>query len=124
MKKYIYDKQNGLWYKLVVDYYLPCITTDNKDRPIGIWGQRHFEYIKMHKSAFYTSLLMKGTLTTYLAEIDKRAEEMYFLLVRQLSEKEGITERLKADNQMLWVRRMNNISSAATEIVHNELICK
>ena len=88
----------------------------------GIWGKRHLRYIKQHHKIRYTNLLTSCKLTAYLADIDEQAEEMFFRLVNQLAEKEGVTEQLKADNQMLWVKRMNNIRNRATEIVNAELI--
>ena len=123
MEKYIYNEQNGLWYELQGDYYLPCLKLPEEEAVhIGIWGQRHRRYLKDHHKALYTSLLTSGKLDSYLAEIDRQAEEMFSRLVKQLSEKEGVTEALKAENQMLWVQRMNNIRSAAMEIVSSELI--
>lgn len=89
---------------------------------IGIWGKRHLRYIKQHHKIRYTNLLTSCKLTAYLADIDEQAEELFFRLVNQLAEKEGVTEQLKADNQMLWVQRMNNIRNQATEIVNAELI--
>lgn len=88
----------------------------------GIWGQRHLQYIKAHRRGFYTTLLTKCELNRHLADVNKQAEEMFFRLVKQLAEKEGVTEQLKAENQMLWVKRMNNIRNRATEIVNAELI--
>ena len=123
MDKYIYDKRNGLWYELQGDYYLPCLKLPKEPEVhIGIWGQRHRRYLKDHHKALYTSLLTSGKLDSYLAEIDRQAEEMFSRLVKQLSEKEGVTETLKAENQMLWVQKMNNLRNAAMEIVSNELI--
>lgn len=91
---------------------------------IGIWGKRHLRYIKQHHKIRYTNLLTSCKLTAYLADIDEQAEDMFFRLVKQLSEKEGVTEQLKAENQMMWVARMNNIRNRATEIVNTELIYK
>ena len=123
MDKYIYNEKNGLWYELQGDYYLPCLKLPKEPEVhIGIWGQRHRRYLKDHHKALYTSLLTNGKLDSYLAEIDRQAEEMFSRLVKQLSEKEGVTEVRKAENQMLWVQRMNNIRSAAMEIVANDLI--
>lgn len=89
---------------------------------IGIWGKWHLRYIKQHHKIRYTNLLTSCKLTAYLADIDEQAVELFFRLVNQLAEKEGVTEQLKADNQMLWVQRMNNIRNQATEIVNAELI--
>ena len=124
MDKYIYDKRNGLWYELQGDYYIPCLElpTEKEERHIGVWGQRHRRYLKTHRKALYASLLTSGKLNGYLADIDRQAEEMFSRLVKQLSEKEGVTETLKAENQMLWVQKMNNLRNAAMEIVLNELI--
>ena len=124
MDKYIYDKRNGLWYELQGDYYIPCLElpTEKEERHIGVWGQRHRRYLKRHRKALYTSLLTSGKLNSYLSDIDRQAEEMFSRLVKQLSEKEGVTETLKAENQMLWVQKMNNLRNAAMEIVSSELI--
>ena len=124
MDKYIYDKRNGLWYELQGDYYIPCLElpAEKEERYIGVWGQRHRRYLKDHHKVLYTSLLTSGKLNGYLADIDRQAEEMFSRLVKQLSEKEGVTETLKAENQMLWVQKMNNLRNAATEIVSSELI--
>ena len=123
MDKYIYNEKNGLWYELQGDYYLLCLKLpEEPEAHIGIWGQRHRRYLKGHHKALYTSLLTSGKLNSYLADIDRQAEEMFSRLVKQLSEKEGVTEAIKAENQMLWVQRMNNIRSAAMEVVSNELI--
>ena len=123
MDKYIYNEKNGLWYALQGDYYLPCLKLPEEETAhIGIWGQRHRRYLKSHRRALYTSLLTSGKLNDYLADLNEQAEAMFSRLVKQLSEKEGVTEALKAENQMLWVQRMNNIRSAAMEIVANDLI--
>lgn len=123
MDKYIYDEKNGLWYELQGDYYLPCLKLpEEPEVHIGIWGQRHRRYLKSHRRALYTSLLTSGKLNDYLTDLNEQAEAMFSRLVKQLSEKEGVTEALKAENQMLWVQRMNNIRSAAMEIVSSELI--
>ena len=123
MDKYIYNEKNGLWYALQGDYYLPCLKLPEEETAhIGIWGQRHRRYLKSHRRALYTSLLTSGKLNDYLADLNEQAEAMFSRLVKQLSEKEGVTEALKAENQMLWVQRMNNVHSAAMEIVSSELI--
>ena len=123
MDKYIYNEINGLWYELQGDYYLPCLKLpEEPEVHIGIWGQRHRRYLKSHRRALYTSLLTSGKLNDYLADLNEQAEAMFSRLVKQLSEKEGVTEALKAENQMLWVQRMNNIRSAAMESVANDLI--
>lgn len=109
-------------YELVADYYLIAGEDEPEGRPIGIWGQRHLRYIRKHKTSLYAELLTTGKLNDYLADLNEQAEAMLSRLVKQLSEKEGVTEALKAENQMLWVQRMNNIRSAAMEIVANDLI--
>ncbi len=123
MEKQIYDEKNGLWYELHGDYYLPCLTVpDEEQRPIGIWGQRHLRYIMQHRKALYTELQITGKLNGYLADLNEQAEDVFFRLVKELAEKEGITETLKAENQMLWVQRMNAVRETAMEIVNNDLI--
>ena len=123
MEKRIYNEQNGLWYELQGDYYLPCLALPEEAQiEIGVWGQRHLRHIKQHRKVFYTNLLTSGKLNGYLADIDKQAEDMFFRLVKQMAEREGVTEKLKADNQMEWVARMNNIRSRATEIVNHDMI--
>ena len=105
------------------DYLLPDLKLPDQPKvEIGIWGKRHLKYIKHHRPILYTNLLRSCKLTAYLADIDKQAENMFFRLVKQLAEKEGVTEQLKANNQILWARRMNNIRNQVTEIVNNELI--
>ena len=97
MEKYIYNEQNGLWYELQGDYYIPCLVLDEEDpQPIGMWGKKYLRYIKEHRPVLHTSLLLSGKLNGHLAEIDNRATEMFDQLVKQLAEKEGITEQLKA----------------------------
>jgi hypothetical protein len=123
MDKYIYDENNGLWYELQGDYYLPCLTLPpEEEKPIGIWGQRHKRYLEEHRKATYTTLLTSGKLNTYLADINEQAENMFFRLVKQMAECEEITEQMKAENQIEWVRRMNNIQNRAREVVNAELI--
>ena len=123
MDKYIYDEKNGLWYELQGDYYLPCLKLPKEEsRHIGVWGQRHLRYLKQHRKVLYSELLISGKLNDYLADLNEQAEAMFSRLVKQLAEKEGVTEVLKAENQMLWVQRINNIRSAAMESVANDLI--
>ena len=123
MDKYIYDEKNGLWYELQGDYYLPCLKLPKEEsRHIGVWGQRHLRYLKQHCKVLYSELLISGKLNDYLADLNEQAEEMFSRLVKQLAEKEGLTEALKAENQMLWVQKMNNIHNAAMEVVSNDLI--
>lgn len=123
MEKIIYDEKNGLWYELQGDYYIPCLKLPKEEQqPIGVWGQRYLRYIKQHRKVLFLNLLTSGKLNAYLADLDKQAEEMFSRLVKQMAEREGVTEKLKVDNQMEWVARMNNIRSRATEIVNNDLI--
>ena len=122
MEKFITDERTGLQYELVGDYYLIAGEDEPEGRPIGIWGRRHLRYIRKHKVGLYAELLTTGKLNDYLADLNEQAEAMFSRLVKQLSEKEGVTEALKSENQMLWVQRMNNIRSAAMESVANDLI--
>lgn len=123
MEKRIYDEQNGLWYELQGDYYLPCLSLpEEEQKSVGVWGQRHLRYIKEYKRAFYTKLLTSCKLNSYLDDINEQAEEMFSRLVKQLAEKENVTGKFKAENQMEWVGRMNNIRNRATEIVNADLI--
>ena len=123
MDKYIFDEKNGLWYELQGDYYLPCLKLpEEEQQPIGIWGQRHRRYLKEHHKASYAELLTNGKLNGYLADIDRQAGEMFSRLVRQMAEAEGITEKLKADDMISWVCRMNSVRSRATELVNAEII--
>ena len=123
MEKVIYDEKNGLWYELQGDYYIPCLKSpEEEQQPIGVWGQRHLRYIKLHRKVLYLNLLTSGKLNGYLAELDKQAEEMFSQIVKQMAEREGVTENLKADNQMEWVAQMNNIRSRATEMINADLI--
>ena len=108
MEKYIYNEKNGLWYELQDDYYLPCLKLpEDETAHIGVWGRRHLRYLKQHHRVRYYNLLATGKLNSYLADIDRQAEEMFPRLVKELAEKEGVTEAIKAENQMLWVQKMN-----------------
>ena len=123
MENRIYDEKNGLWYEKQGDYYLPCLELpEEENKSIGIWGQRHLRYIKQHKRVFYANLLTSCKLNSYLADIDEQAENMFSRLVEELAEKEKVTEKLKAENQMLWVQRMNSIRNRATEVVNTDVI--
>ena len=123
MEKYIHDKNNGLWYELQGDYYIPCLVLDEEDtQPIGMWGRKYLRYIKEHRPVLHTALLLSGKLNSHLAEIDQRASEMFDLLIKQLVEKEGITQQLKTTDQMAWVGAMNNIRNRAEEIVNTEVL--
>ena len=114
---------NKITYTQQGDYLLPDLKLPEQPKvEIGIWDKRHLKYIKHRLPILYTNLLTSCNLTAYLADIDEQAEDMFFRLVKQLAEKEGVTEQLKANNQMLWVRNMNNIRNRVTEIVNSELI--
>ena len=122
MAKTIFEEMGGT-YTQVGDYLLPDLKLpEEEQQPIGVWGQRHRRYLKEHRRATYATLLTSGRLNSYLADIDRQAEEMFLRLVKQMAEAEGVTEQLKADNQMEWVGRMNNIRSRAMEMVNNDLI--
>ncbi|HJB26598.1 MAG TPA: TnpV protein [Firmicutes bacterium] len=123
MAKTIFEEMGGAYVRQG-DYLLPCLSlpAEKENKPIGVWGQRHLRYLKQHRKALYTNLLTSGKLNSYLADIDKQAEDMFSRLVKQLTEREGVTEQIKAENQMEWVGRMNNIRSKAMEIVTAELI--
>ena len=123
MEKVIYDEKNGLWYELQGDYYIPCLKLpEGEQQPIGVWGQRHLRYIKQNRKVLYLNLLRSGKLNGYLSDLDKQAEEMFSQLVKQIADCEGGTEKLKVDNQMEWVGRMNNIRSRAIEIVNHVIV--
>ena len=125
MEKYVFNESSGLWYELQGDYYIPCLTVPaEEENPIGIWGQRHLWYIKENRKALYTELLTSGRLNAYLADINEQATERMLLLTQQFAEHDGITEQLKAQDQMQWVQRMNNIRSRVMEIVNHTLIYK
>ena len=105
------------------DYLLPDLKLPEQPKvEIGIWGKRHLRYLKKYHPIIYTNLLTSCKLTSYLADIDEEANEMFDKLVKQLAKQEGVTEQLKAENQMQWVRKMNNIRNQVTEIVNNDLI--
>lgn len=123
MKQYIYNRENSLWYELHGDVYLPCISpAEDCTAMIGKWGRQHLSYIREHKRVLYTNLLTTGKLSSHLQEVDSRANRMYEDLMKALSEREGVTEQLKAENPMEWVRCMNNLKNRAEEIVKTEVI--
>ena len=123
MEKYIYDEKNGLWYELQGDYYLPCLKLpEEEQQPIGVWGQRHLRYIKQYRKIFYANLMTTGQLSSHLADIDRQAEEVFNELVKKYAKTLGVTEQLKAENQMKWVSLMNNIRACATETVNRDII--
>lgn len=123
MQKNIYNEQTGISYTLQGDYYLPDLTLPSEEgKHIGIWGQRHARYLKEHHKVRYINLLTSGKLNSYLTDIDEQAEELFFRLVKQLAEKENVTEKLKAEDTMRWVQKMNNIRNNVMKIVNTQLI--
>lgn len=123
MEKYIYDQNNGLWYELQGDYYIPCLVLDETDTPsIGMWGRKRLSYLKEHRPVMYSALVLSGKLHCHLAEVDSRATEMLDRLVKQMAKQQGITEQLKAQDQVAWVGAMNNIRNAAEKIILQEVI--
>ena len=125
MAKTIFEEMGGTYLRQG-DYFLPCLSlpAEKENKPIGVWGQQHLRYLKQHRKVLYTNLLTSGKLNSYLADIDKQAEDMFLRLIEQIANREGVTEQLKAENQMEWVCRMNNIRSRAMEIVNEEIIIK
>ena len=122
MKKTIFEEMGGTYIRRG-DYLIPCLTLpEEEQRFIGVWGQRHKRYLKEHKEAVYITLLTSGRLNSYLADIEEQAQERFERIVEQMKQAHGITERLKAENQMEWVARMNNLQSCAREIVDKEMI--
>lgn len=122
MKKTIFEEMGGT-YTQVGDYLLPDLKLpETEQKPLGVWGQRHRRYLKEHRRAVYTSLIISGKLNGYLADIDQQAQDMYLRLVEQMTEKQGVTEALKASDSMAWVGKMNNIQVTAREVVNQELI--
>ena len=123
MKKHIYDENNGLWYELVGDYYIPLLALPAKQqRPIGKWGRMRRNYLMEHRPLLYNALLFSGRLWTHLADLNEQAQEHLSLIIEQMKMSEGVTEELKAADQMAWVSAMNNIRSRAEEIILRELI--
>lgn len=123
MDKYIFDESNSLWYELIGDYYFPCLTIPVEEKqPVGIWGQRHKRYLKEHRPALYNALLLSGKLNGYLADIDQQAQEMTETLIRQMAERHGISETLKAADQMAWIGLVNNCKAQVEEIIFSDLI--
>lgn len=122
MAKSLFEEMGGR-YKRQGDYLIPCITlSDEEEQSIGLWGERHLHYLKEYRRGTYINLLTRGRLNTYLADIDRQAEELFFRLVEQMKQAQGITEQLKAENALEWVGRMNNIRVCAMEIVNSEII--
>ncbi len=124
MENRIYDENNGFWYAKQGEYYLPELALPSKEeKPIGIWGQRHLQYLKEHKQFVYLNLLTSGRLNEYLVSIDEQAADMFFQLVKEYADRQGVTEQLKAENQLLWIQKMNNIRVCVREVVEEEIIC-
>lgn len=123
MKQHYIDEKTGISYTLQGNYYLPDLSLPaEENKPIGIWGQRHLRYIRQYRKVLYTNLLTSGKLNSYLTDIDEQAENMFLGLVKQMAERVGVTEQLKAENQMEWVGKMNALREAAAEIVNREVI--
>ena len=123
MENRIYDKNNGLWYARQGEYYLPELALPpEEEKPIGVWGQRHLRYLKEHKQLVYINLLTSGRLNEYLASVDEQAEDMFSRLVKESADRRGVTEQLKAENQLLWIQKMNNIQACVWKVVEDEII--
>ena len=123
MKKHIYDENNGLWYERIGDYYIPVLTLSSEEqRPIGKWGRMHRDYIKEHRSILFNDLVLSGQLWTYLADLNEQAQERLSLIIDQMKASEGVSEELKAADQMAWVGAMNSIRNRAEEIILREMI--
>ena len=121
MDKYIYNESNGLWYEQCGDYYLPCLALD-EEKPVGIWGERYRRYLKEHRHGIYDEMLLNGTLDDHIAEIGRQAEEMFERLTAEMAKRDGITETLKATDQMAWIGTMNNIRARAEETIRAKII--
>ena len=122
LPKFITDERTGLQYELCGDYYIIAGEDEPEREPIGVWGQRHLKHIQKHSKAFYNKMLTERTLYDYLLQLDHDAEDTFNRLIKQMAVQEGVSEQLKASNQMDWVAQMNNIRQMATEIVNAELV--
>ena len=123
MKKHIYDESNGLWYELIGDYYIPVLTLSSEEqRPIGKWGRMHRDYLKEQRPILFNNLILSGQFWTYLADLNEQAQERLLLIIEQMKASEGVTEELKAKDQMAWVGAMNSIRNRAEEIILREMI--
>lgn len=123
MDKHFYNEQTGIGYTLQGDYYLPdLVCSDKKEQHIGLWGQRHLRYLKQHRKVLYYNLLTSGKLNDYLADMDIQAEELFNRFVKEIAEREGVSEQLKKDNPIQWVGKMNNIRNSITETIYSEII--
>ena len=123
MKKHIYDESNGLWYELIGDYYIPILTLSSEEqRPIGKWGRMHRDYLKEHRPILFNDLVLSDRLWTYLADLNEQAQDRLSLIIEQMKASEGVTEELKAADQMAWVGAMSSIRNRAEEIILREMI--
>ena len=123
MKKHIYDESNGLWYELIGDYYIPVLTLSSEEqRPIGKWGRMHWDYLKEYRPLCYNELILSGQLWTYLVVLNEQAQNRLEVIIDQMKASEGVTEELKAADQMAWVGAMNSIRNRAEEIILREMI--
>ncbi len=123
MEKHIMDEKTGISYTRQGDYYLPdLVLPAEEEKPFGIWGQQHLKYIRQYKKGFYLNLLTSCKLNSYLADVDKKAEDMFFRLVKEYADRQGVTEQLKTENQFLWIQKMNNIRACVWELVEDEII--
>ena len=124
MENRIYDENNGLWYAKKGDYYLPELALPpEKEKPIGLWGQRHLRYLKEYKQFVYLNLLTSGRLNEYLTSVDEQAEDMFSRLVKEYADRQGVTEQLKEEKQLVWIQKMNNIRACVREVVESNVIC-
>lgn len=121
MEKYIYNEQNGLHYELVGDYYLPLLTVPETP-PLGIWGRRRHRYLKEHRPVIYNTMLLSDKLFSHLADVEQQAKDLHDRLMKQIAAQAGITEQLKAQDQMAWVQQMNSIDAQVREIINHEII--
>ena len=123
MKKHIYDESNGLWYELIGDYYIPVLALSSEEqRPIGKWGRMHWDYLKEQRPILFNDLILSGQLWSYLADLNEQAQKRLSLIVEQMKASEGVSEKLKATDQMAWVVAMNSIRNRAEEIILREMI--
>ena len=123
MKKHIYDESNSLWYELIGDYYIPILTLSSEEqRPIGKWGRMHRDYLKEHRPILFNDLVLSDRLWTYLADLNEQARDRLSLIIEQMKASEGVTEELKAADQMAWVGAMSSIRNRAEEIILREMI--
>ena len=123
MEKLIYDSSNGLWYELQGDYYIPCLSIP-ETTPVGRWGRKHLQYLQDHRRLLYSTLLLSGKINSYLLNVDREAQEMFDRLMTHLIEKEGITEQLKEQNQIAWIRAINTVLNIAEEVVNDEVVMR